>query len=259
MPPRDAEERAVRALGTLIVLVGVALLLNATLGVVEVGPGTDRYRTEALTVTPGEDDLYTGDTPDHIDDIACLRDEDLGRLCALELSLLERQPNATESTPSVVVPVSETGCGADAPFVFHQGDFSPFSGQYYERTCAEGRLGLEPIGERAVFEQIMVEPDALSAPARRALSDPVSAETPLEAAGTVVETDDGYVVLESDQVNCCGRFAPLYRVLAAFLQFVGGLALVMRAWPSVRDPQISTWSGWTPECSWTASSAASTQ
>jgi hypothetical protein len=68
----------------------------------------------------------------------------------------------------------------------------------------------------------------------------VSAEKPLEAAGTVVETDDGYVVLESDRANCCGRFAPLYRALAECLQFVVGLALVVRAWPSVRDPQIST-------------------
>jgi hypothetical protein len=240
VPPRDPEERAVRVLGTILVLAGVALLLNVTFGVVEIGPGTDRYRHEALPVTPGEDDLYTGDSPDHIDDIACLHETEAGRLCALELSLLERRPDATESTPSVVVPVSETGRADDAPFAFHQGDFYPFDGHYYERTREEGRLGLEPIGERAVFEQIAVEPDALSDPARRALAGPVSAETPLEAAGTVVETDDGYVVLESDRVNCCGRFAPLYRVLAACLQFVVGLALVVRAWPSVRDPQIST-------------------
>lgn len=240
MPPRDPDERAVRVLGAIAVLVGVALLVNVTFGVVEAGPEADRYRHEALPVTPGGDNLYTGDSPDHIDDIACLHDEEDGRLCALELSLLERQPGANESTPSVMVPVSETGRADAAPFAFHEGDFYPFNGQYYERTRADGRLGLEPIGERAVFEQIAVEPDALSDPARRALSGPVSAEKPLEAAGTVVETDEGYVVLESDRVNCCGRFAPLYRMLAACLQFVVGLALVVRAWPSVRDPQIST-------------------
>ncbi|MDR9381476.1 MAG: hypothetical protein RI560_07370 [Natronomonas sp.] len=53
----------------------------------------------------------------------CLHDETAGRLCALELSLLERQPGATESTPSVTVPVPETGRADDASFSFHQGEF----------------------------------------------------------------------------------------------------------------------------------------
>lgn len=134
------------------VLVGVALLLNVTFGVVEVGPGTrDRpLPPRGPPSDPRRGGLYTGDSPDHIDDIACLRDEEDGRICALELSLLERQPSATESTPSVVVPVSETSRAADAPFAFHQGDFYPFSSQYYERTREEGRPGLEPIGEHGL-------------------------------------------------------------------------------------------------------------
>ncbi|MUV88511.1 hypothetical protein GJ629_00275 [Halapricum sp. CBA1109] len=232
MPDDVSERRAVRLTGAVVLVIGAALLVNVAFGFVEVGE--QRYRYQAVDATPGETTLFPEDSPDHVDGIDCLDEE--SHLCALELSMLERQPRANESTPSVSVTVSASVGSSDVRFAFHKGEFYPFDGQYYERTHEDGQIALRPVSERAVFERIAVGTGSLSEPARRALSGPTTGERPLAAVGTVVRTDDGYVVLKSDRLD---DGDPLLRWTAILLQFPVGATLSVRGWRSVRDPQIS--------------------
>lgn len=231
MPDDISERRAVRLTGAIVLAIGAALLVNVAFGFVEVGE--QRYEHQAVDVTPGETTLFPADSPDHVDGIDCLDEE--SRLCALELSMLERQPRANESMPSASVTVSAS-VRSDTRFAFHKGEFYPFDGQYYERTHEDGQIGLRPVSERAAFDRVAVDAERLSDPARRALSGPTTDDQPLAAAGTVVRTDDGYAVLESDRLDDGN---PLLRWTAILLQFVVGATLSVRGWRSVRDPQIS--------------------
>ena len=231
MSGEESERRAVRVTGTVVLLVGVALLANVAFGFVEVGE--QRYRYQAVDATPGETTLFPADSPDNVDGIDCL--DEVSRLCALELSMLERQPRANESTPSASMTVSAS-VRSDTRFAFHKGEFYPFDGQYYERTHGNDRIGLRPVSERVVFERIAAGTGSLSDPARRALSGPTTGERPLAAAGTVVETEDGYAVLTSDYLD---DGDPLLRWTAILLQLLAGATLSVRGWRSVRDPQIS--------------------
>jgi len=232
MSDAESERRAVRVTGAVVLLVGTALLLNVAFGFVEVGD--ERYEYRAVDVTPGETTLFTGDTPEQIDGIDCLIDE--SRLCALESSMLERQPRGNESTPSFTVTESEYVRPSDSSFAFHRGEFSPAEGQYYERINRDDKIGLRPVSERAVFGRIAVGARSLSDPARQALTGPTIGDEPLEAAGTVVDTEQGYVVLESERLS---GGDPLVRWTAVLLQLVVGVKLSVRGWRSVVDPQIS--------------------
>lgn len=218
------EERAVSLLGALIVVLGVALLANVAWGVLEVG--TDRYRHSATPVTPGDDSLFSGRTPDRVAGVDCLYEDKRDWVCGLERSLLANHSDAEPLNLSV----DDAVRGQSAQFAYHDGAF-------YHRHERENTLVLNPVDERTVFAEIAVEPESLSRRERRALDGSVTGERPLPGAGTVVAVDEEYVVLTSDLAD---TGSPLLRLVSVLGQFLLGLGLVVRGWGSVRAPQIST-------------------
>ncbi|WP_254761715.1 hypothetical protein [Natrinema marinum] len=221
LPP---EERAIRLLGALIVVLGVALLVNVAWGVVQVG--TETYRHSATPVTPGDDALFSERTPDRIAGIDCFDEFERDWLCGLERSLL-----ATHSDGELLtLPADDVTRGQSARFAYHDGTF-------YHRHERENTLVLDPVDERTVFAELAVDPGSLSKPERRALDGSVTSDRPLSGGGTVVAVDDGYVVLTSERVE---TGSPFVRGVSALGQFLLGLGLVARGWGSVRAPQIST-------------------
>lgn len=242
MPATEAEQRAVQVFGALLALLGVLLLVNVTT-VHALDLGGERYEYEAVPVDPGGAYLFPEGSPDHLDDIGCLYDLERDRLCAFERRALERQAGSNESAPSVSFALEAPVRSLDTPpYAFHQGDFYPYDGHWYHRTD-EGtdRLGLEPVSEADVFENVARSPSELSETAARVVRQgTVTGREPLAAAGTVVDTGEGYVALESDQVAWSGGVDLLVQGGSTLVQWVLGLGLVVRGWSSARDPQIST-------------------
>ncbi|WP_435186777.1 hypothetical protein [Halobellus sp. EA9] len=205
---------------------GPALLANATV-VHALDVGGARYEYRAGPLDTGEGALSTEIVPDHFDDVDCLRGGENERLCAIEAWLLEeRGGNGTATVHLYGTP------GTNEKEYAYLGDFYR---RIYRSDVDDGTtvtIGPERVTRATAFDDLAVDRDSLSDPARRALEDGAVVAQFERDEGKIVETDEGFVAIAVRQTAWPD---PLLQAGSFLVQFGLGLGLVGVGWSRVRS------------------------
>ena len=221
----SSDDRRVRRRAAMLVLLGLTLLANATV-VHALDIGGARYEYRAGPLDTGEGALYTEIVPDHFDGVDCLRGDEDERLCAIEAWLLEeRGVNGT-----VTVQLSGSSGVNDEEYAY----LGEFYRRIYHSDLDNGTttIGLERVTRERALDDLAVDRDSLSDPAKRALEDGPAVARFERDEGKVVETDDGYVAIAVYQEVWPD---PLLQVASFLVQFGLGIGLVGVGWARVRS------------------------
>ena len=222
----SSDDRRVRRRAAVLVLLGLALLANATV-VHALDVGGARYEYRAGPLDTGEGALSTEILPDHFDNVDCLRGAENERLCAFETWLLdERGANGTATIQLYGTP------GINEKEYAYLGDFYRriYRSDMDDETTVT--IGLERVTRAAAFDDLAVDRDSLSDPAKRALEDGPTVARFEHDEGKVVETDDGYVAIVVSQKAWPD---PILQAASFLVQFGLGLGLVAVGWARVRS------------------------